>query len=379
MPKGWLRHQQALLEYALTSLLRRRGKAVVLGVVLALIVFLLVSLALLRSSVRLEAATILREAPDLIVQQVVAGRQEALSDAAVAAIRALPGVSRAHGRLWGYYYDGATGANYTLIVPPVNPPTQGQTAIGHGISRSRQGYSRDVLAFRSYRGEAVLFTVKAVLPARADLIAGDVMVVSEPDFRALFALPPGVVNDLAVELAPGADAAAVRRASLGALPGARVITKQDMLDTADAFLDWHRGFPAVLLLAMALALLIVAADKPSALSVEEQKEIGTLRALGWSRMDVLVAKAWESLAVSVVALLIGMLAAYVHVFAGGAVLFAPVLRGWAVLAPTLDLAPGLDLPFLAAVAASTIVLPALGALLASYRPASGDPDAVIRE
>jgi predicted lysophospholipase L1 biosynthesis ABC-type transport system permease subunit len=76
---------------------------------------------------------------------------------------------------------------------------------------------------------------------------------------------------------------------------------------------------------MALALLILAADKPAALGVEEQKEIGTLRALGWSKMDVLAAKTWESLAVSIVAVLVGMFAAYVHVYPGGAALFSPVL------------------------------------------------------
>jgi predicted lysophospholipase L1 biosynthesis ABC-type transport system permease subunit len=377
--RGWVRRQRALLEFALASLSRRPGKTIVLGAVLALIAFLLASLAFVRASVRLEAAAMLRDAPDLIVQRIVAGRQEVVPEVAVAALRALPGVSHAQGRLWGYYYDAAAGANYTLVVPPASPPRPGETAIGAGISRSREGYSRDVLAFRSYRGEPVLFAVKAVLPERADLVAGDVMVVSEPDFRALLALPAGVVNDIAVQLAPGADAAAVRRSAAGALPGARVVTRQELLATADAFLDWRRGLAAVLLLAMALALLIVAADKPSALSVEEQREIGTLRALGWSRTDVLVAKAWESLAVSVVALLIGMFAAYAHVYLGRAAVFAPVLRGWAVLAPRLDLAPSLDIPFLAAVASSIIVLPALGTLVASHRPASGDPDAVIRE
>ena len=374
-----LRRQRALLEFGLASLLRRPGKMVVLGTVLTLIVFLLASLAFLRSSIRLEAAAVLREAPDLIVQRLVAGRQDLVPRATVAAVQAIPGVSQARGRLWGYYFDGAAGANYTLVVPPTDPPAKGETAIGGAVSRSRQGYSRDVLAFRSYRGEAVLFTVKAVLPDRADLIAGDLMLVSELDFRALFALPSDVINDIVVYFAPGADSAMVEREVLRALPGARVVTKQEMLATADSFLDWRRGLTAIVVLAMALGLVILAADKPAALSVEEQKEIGILRSLGWSKTDVLVSKAWESLAVSLVALFVGMLAAYVHIYPFGAGLFAPVLRGWAVLTPHLHLAPSLDIPFLAAIAVSIIALPASGTLLASYRPASNDPDAVIRD
>jgi len=86
-----------------------------------------------------------------------------------------------------------------------------------------------------------------------------------------------------------------------------------MLETAASFLDWHRGLAAILVLAMAIALVIVSADKPSALGVEEQKEIGTLRALGWSSTDVLIAKTYESVSVSIVALFVGMLAAYAHV------------------------------------------------------------------
>jgi len=378
-PMPVLRRQRALLEFALASLLRRSGKMVVLGAVLTLIVFLLASLAFLRSSVRLEAAATLRDAPDLVVQRLVAGRQELVPQATVAAVQAIPGVGRAHGRLWGYYFDAAAGANYTLVVPPTGPPAPGETAIGAGVARSRQGYSTDVLAFRSYRGAAVLLTVKAVLPDRADLIAGDLMLVSELDFRTLFALPTDVVNDIVVHLEPGANPGQVERETLRALPGARVVTRQEMLATADSFLDWRRGLMAIVVLAMALGLVIVAADKPAALSVEEQKEIGILRALGWSKTDVLVAKAWESLAVSLVALLVGMLAAYVHIYPFGAGLFAPVLRGWAVLTPHLHLAPSLDFPFLAVIAVSTIALPVSGTLLASYRPASDDPGAVIRD
>ena len=374
-----LRRQRAVLEFALASLLRHSGKAAVFGAVLTLIVFLLTSLAFLRSSVRLEAAAMLREAPDLVVQRQVAGRQDLVPGAAVAAVGTVPGVQSAQGRLWGYYYDPAAGANYTVAVPLSNPPAEGEAAIGGGISRSRHGYSRDVLALRSYRGTPVLFTVKAVLPDRADLIAADLMLVSEPDFRALFALETGVVNDIVVRLAPGADPDAVRYAVTRVLPGARLITKADLLATADSFLDWRRGLPGVIVLAMALALVIVASDKPTALSGEEQREMGILRALGWSKPDVLVAKAWESLAVSITAVLVGMLAAYAHVYLAGAALFTPVLRGWAVLAPDLDLVPSFDAPVLATIAVLTLLLPAAGSLIACYGPASGAPDSVIRD
>src|SRR5512138_429837 len=138
-----LRRERALLEFGLASLLRRPGKAAVLCAVLTLIVFLLSSLAFLRSSVRLEARIMLRDVPDLVVQRMVAGRQELLTAEAAPAVRGVPGVARVTERLWGYYYDPAAGANYTVVVPAFSAPLPGQAAIGSGIARSRQGYSRE--------------------------------------------------------------------------------------------------------------------------------------------------------------------------------------------------------------------------------------------
>jgi hypothetical protein len=264
-------------------------------------------------------------------------------------------------------------------VPPAAPPADGETAIGAGVSRSRHGYSRDILAFRSYDGKAVLLTVKAVLPERADLIAADLVIVSEADFRALFALPADVANDVAVFLAPGADPAAVRQMALGALPGARVVTRGEMLETADLFLDWRRGIGAVVILAMGLALVDRErrqAGRSRRGGAERDRNAsgpGVERRGRVDREDLGVRRGLH------VALGMGMLAAYIHVYAWDAALFAPVLTGWAVLAPRLDLVPSFDFPFLAAVAVSTIVLPASGTLLSSLRPASTDPDAAIRE
>ncbi len=374
-----LGRQRALLEFALASLLRRRGKTAVLCAVLTVIVFLLGSLAFLRSSIRLEAAAVLREAPDLVVQRQVAGRQELVPDRAVAAVREIPGVRRARGRLWGYYYDSILGANYTVLVPAEGGPAAEEALIGAGLARHRDASVEDIISLRSYRGEDVLFTVKQVLPEASEILTADLVLVSEGDFRTLFALPPDVANDIAVQLLPGADPDAVRGEALRVLPGAHVITRQEMLATAAGFFDWRGGLTAVIVLAMALALGIVAADKPAALGVEETQEMGILRALGWSTADVLAAKLWESLAVSLTALSAGILLAYVHVYLWDAALFAPILKGWAVLVPALRLIPDVDLGAVALIAGGTILLPAAGTLLACYRPAAGDPEKGIRD
>ena len=163
-------------------------------------------------------------------------------------------------------------------------------------------------------------------------------------------------------------------------PGGRVFTRDDLRGDGRRVPGRTRAaLPQRCLLAMGLALVLVAVDKPFALGADERQEMGILRALGWSRAEVLTAKAMESLAVSVTALLVGILAAYVHVYLFGASLFTPVLRGWAVVEPSLFPVPAFDIPFLSGVAAAVILLPLSGSLLAAHRYASGEPDSLIRQ
>ena len=75
------------------------------------------SVMLATSAIRKEASTVLREAPEMVVQRTVAGRQDPIPLAYLEKIRDIAGVISSDGRLWGYYYDPVVGANYTLLVP----------------------------------------------------------------------------------------------------------------------------------------------------------------------------------------------------------------------------------------------------------------------
>jgi hypothetical protein len=162
---GFLRRQRYLLEYSLSSLARRPGKHLGLVLVYATIVFLLASTLLFTQSLRQEAALVLAESPELIVQRLLAGRHDLIPASYLEPIGAIRGIGERYGRLWGYFYDPAVRANYTLMVPREDPPAAGEVQLGAGVARARGLGPGDYLSLRSARGEPFSFRI-AVPPVR---------------------------------------------------------------------------------------------------------------------------------------------------------------------------------------------------------------------
>ena len=67
------------------------------------------------------------------------------------------------------------------------------------------------MPFHTSQGRTVYFTVAHVLPTRSELVAADLVLMGEEDFRTLFAVPPGVVTDLAVSVANESEVATIAR------------------------------------------------------------------------------------------------------------------------------------------------------------------------
>jgi ABC-type lipoprotein release transport system permease subunit len=154
--------------------------------------------------------------------------------------------------------------------------------------------------------------------------------------------------------------------------------KSEILMTYDTIFDWRSGIIVVILSSAVLAFIIFAWDKASGPSMEERREIGILKAIGWETSDVLLMKFWEGLAVSLSAFLPGILLAYAHVYLSSAVLFEPVLKGWSVLYPRFSLTPFIDGSQVAALFFLTVVPYTIATIIPSWRAAIVDPDAVMR-
>jgi lipoprotein-releasing system permease protein len=380
MPNGpWLQRQAHLIDFTVGALGRRKGRNLALLAVYALIVFVLASVLLLSQALRHEATLLLAAAPEVTVQRLVAGRHELAPAAYMSPLEKIRGVTTVRGRLWGYYYDPAIAANYTLLVPAADPPAQGRIQVGAALAQTRGLAVGDVLSLRSHAGKPYPFTVAALFSRDSSLLTADLILVNEEDFRAFFGIPAGLYTDLVLTVRNPNEVRTIAKKVLRALPDTRPIVRDEILRTYAALFDWREGMVMLLLSGAVLAFIIFAWDKASGLSAEERREIGVLKAIGWETSDVMAMKLWEGLLVSVFAFLVGYLAAYLHVFAFSASLFAPVLKGWSVLYPQFALAPSVDGFQVFTLFFLTVFPYALATVGPVWRAAVADPDAVMRQ
>jgi ABC-type lipoprotein release transport system permease subunit len=377
-----LERRRHLLDFAVRSLARRPAKNLGLTAIYALIVFVVGSVMLYGAAIRREATAILASGPEIAAQAMTMGRHEMSRDADVAALKGLRGVRRVEPRLWGYLWDSAGAANYTLMVPPASDGAhavgKGEAIVGEGVARARKLAPGKMLFLVSPAGKFLKTRVKAVLSSESALVSSDLVLVEESDFRAFFDLPAGVWTDVAITVTNPREVGTVAEKAALKLPGHRFVTRSDMARTAEALFSWREGLTLALVAGAILAFALLAFDKASGLSAEEKREIGILKAIGWETRDVIAAKLFEGGLISGLAFLVGVVAAWIHVFFFSAGLFEPVLKGWATLYPRFPLAPTLDALELATLGMLTIVPYMAAILVPVWRTASADPDAVMR-
>lgn len=396
-PKN-LEKQFNILDYALSSLWRRRLKSSSVLLVFAAVIFLLASFQMVTQALSDKARQVLAHTPEITLQKMSAGRQEAIPLAYRDKLAGIFGIRRVVPRIWGYYFDEVRLANYTVMgldvdempegarldttlakgaMPGPGDAAQGRVAVGYSITKALELDGRST--FSLFRPDLSLkpFTVSGEFSRDTDILTNDLIVMNLADARDLFAIPAGLVSDLCVYVANPKEIATIAKKISEALPSVRVLTRPQIQKTYQVVFGWRSGFGSICLLAALASFVILAWDKASGLSPEERREIAILKVLGWETSDILAVRFWESVIVSGLACIIGITAAYIHVVYFAAALFRPVLMGWSVLRPELHLLPSLAVGDILLLLAFTVIPYLAATVIPAWRSATVPADSAL--
>jgi len=408
----WIEKQRYIIDFTISSLLRRKVKNIGLLALYTLIVFILASTMFFTYSIKKEAKLILQGSPEIVVQKIVAGRHDLFPVSYIDEIKAIRGVADVEPRLWGYYYDSLVQANYTVMTPsrvvdtsqsnarttvvvdPNDPhavnvnkplydydgaaPEAGSIVIGNGVARMREIGTGDYMPFMSHDGQVMNLKIAGTLSSESELVSSDLILVNGTDFRKLFGIDDKYVTDVIVTVKNPSEVSMVASKIKKKLHSSRPIIREEILRTYDSIFNWRGGMMIVIFSAAVLAFVIFAWDKASGLSAGERREIGILKAVGWETSDVIQMKFWEGAMVSLTAFFSGVILAYIHVFFTGSAVFEPALKGWSALYPNFALTPFVNAEQLTTLFFLTVVPYTVATIVPIWRAATIDPDTAMR-
>jgi hypothetical protein len=387
-------------DFAARGLLRQKAKNLSITALFALIVFLFSGIQFMSNALYQETIKAMAFQPAIIVQHMSGGRQVPIDIAATARIAEIFGVADARGRVWGYYFDPFTGANYTIVGDPgdlvenwdltLEKPTtpsqdqegqtlkRGEALVGEGILKIRRMRVGGTLNFQDHAGRPISFKVKGVFSSTVSLWTHDLIVLTEADAAKLFGMAAGTAWDLAVDVPNDIEVPKVGEKILSHIPGARVISTNQLKRTYGSSYGFRSGVLLSTSVICLLAFLILAYDRMAGLSREEQREIAILKAIGWQTRDVIRLNMLQSLVLSLTGFLIGVVLSYCHIFLAGAPLLRIVFSGWSVLYPPHPLPASLDLSELFGLMFLTIVPYIAVGIIPAWRASVKDPEEVFR-
>lgn len=388
------------VDFAVKGLLRQKAKNLSITVLFALIVFLFSGVDFMSGALYTETLKALSFQPSIILQNVRAGRQVPINLEDVEKLAHIHGVADVKGRVWGYYFDPFTGANYTIVgdsgdlaelwelrvvscgsAPEDRRGTHidpGEALVGEGIMKARRVRPGGLVNFQDHAGQPLSLKVQGTFSSSVSLWAHDLIVVTEQDARRLFGLDPGMAWDIAVQVPNEFEVPKVGEKILRIMPGARVIATNQLKRTYGSSYGFRSGLILSLNVTCLLAFLILAYDRVARLSQEEQREIAILKAVGWQTGNLIRLNLLQSLILSLTGFLVGIIASYYHVFIAGAPFLRIVFAGWSVLYPPHPIPPSFDMSKIFGLMFLTVVPYISVGILPVWRAAIRDPEEVFR-
>ncbi|MCS7018060.1 MAG: FtsX-like permease family protein [Cytophagales bacterium] len=380
-----------MLTYALLSLARKWRKLVSLVVIYALTVALFASAVFFADAIRKQAKHVLADLPELWVQQLAGGRLVPLKNNLLDSLRSIKGIKSLHGRIWGYWFDSATGAVFTIVAADSTlgglPQTSairsvvldtGKILIGSGLAQVRHISTGDFLSITDLGTGTFQFQIADQLPVETSLLSRDLIVMHPRDARQVLQYAANEITDLAVRVHNPEEIANIGKKISRLFPNLRVVAKSQLIATYEALFGWRGSLIMYGGLFALLAFLVLAWERASGYSREDRLELGVLKACGWQVEEVLQLKIIEGWLISFIATALGIILAWLHVFFADSYFIKPLMAGWSVLYPSFYLTPYVQFSSLLFIAILSIVPYIIATLVPAWKSAITDPAEIVQ-
>jgi len=385
-----------LFEFSINSLLRQKTKNIFVLVLFTILIFLVSSVFQISNGLKKELLNTVDSLPEITIQKLQGGRTTNIEQNRIDELLQINGISYANGRVWGYYYFANKDVYFTLIGIDQFEEQYKQifedvtkkyhfdalnngAIVGDGVLKIlKESFFDDSFNFIKPNGDIKEVQILGTFGRDTTLETNDVILLPKEVVYEIFDLNQTLATDIVVNVENIEEIETIALKIRTMFPDCKVYTKDDLKRSYEEMFHYKGGLFLALFIVCLFSFFMIIYDKSSGLNSEEKREIGILKAVGWSTNDILKWKFYEGVIISLSAFLLGFIFSFFYVY----ILKAPYLKdlflGTSSLKPDFNIPFELNLPLVAIVFFICIPIYIAATIFPSWRASVGDTDEVLR-
>ena len=323
-------------------LLKHKSKHIAIFIISILIVFLISSVLFISNSLKKEAFSTLENQSDFVIQKINSGKILDTPISWVEDFSSINGIKNTQQRVYGQYYFMPENVYFTIVGLDLFEENTNKNLkellkilnisdflkndsmiIGNGIKKIFDKYHYfDSYDFKLSNNKLTTVKIFKDLPQEANLVANDLIIMDINLAKRILNINEENSTDIVLNVPNNLERQNIKEQLILKHSNIRILQKESLKKEYEIMFNYKGGIFLVLFIVVIFTFILILYQRYSMISSNDKKEIGILKAVGWSIKDIIKLKIIENFIVGFMAFIIGIIISYIFVF----ILNAPILK-----------------------------------------------------
>ncbi len=321
---------------------KHKSKHIAIFIISILIVFLISSVLFISNNLKKEIFFTLNNQSDFVIQKTNNGKVFDTPISWIEDFSSINGLNNLQQRVYGQYYfmpenvyftivgvdlfEENTNKNINDLLKTLNISNFLQNdsmIIGNGIKKIFDKYHYfDSYDFKLFPKQSLNVKIFKDLPQEANLVANDLIIMDINLAKKILNIDKENSTDIVLNVPNDLEKQNIKEQLILKHSNIRILQKENLKKEYENMFNYKGGIFLVLFIVVIFTFILILYQRYSMISSSDKKEIGILKAVGWSIKDIIKLKIIENFIVGFMAFIIGVIIAYIFVF----ILNAPILK-----------------------------------------------------
>jgi putative ABC transport system permease protein len=330
------------LNFLFLLLTKHKTKHISIFFISILIVFLSSSILFISSTLKKEIFSTLDNQSDFVIQKINSGKIQDTPISWIDDFIKINGIENIQQRVYGQYYFMPENIYFTIVgidlfeeainknikdllsVLNISDFLQKDSMlIGNGIKKIFDKYHYfDSYDFKLFDNKITNVKIFKDLPKEANIVANDLIIMDINLAKEILNIKEDEATDIVLNVPNNLERQNVKEQLILKHANTRILQKDNLKKEYENMFNYKGGIFLIFFIVVIVTFTLILYQRYSMISLGDKKEIGILKAVGWSIKDIIKLKIMENFIVAFMAFIIGVILSYIFVF----IFNAPILR-----------------------------------------------------